>query len=82
MRVFLDFKCNACGTVDEHFVDNDTKEAPCHGCSGVATKVQSPIRANLDPISGAFPGATLAWERRREQKEKQERAHSSFDPNA
>lgn len=81
MRVLLDFKCSACGIIDEHFVDNDTKETPCHGCSGVATKVQAPIRSNLDPISGSFPGATIAWEKRREAKMKAERNHSSYNPS-
>jgi hypothetical protein len=32
-------------------------------------------RCQLEGITGAFPGAAMAWERKREQKMAQERKH-------
>lgn len=72
MRVLLDFRCED-GHVEELFVEASTQTAPCPNCGKLATKQISPIKTNLDPISGDFPGATMKWARQREEKIKQER---------
>lgn len=73
MKVLNDFKCNHCGYISEHFVDNSVKEEVCLSCQGVATKVQSPIRFSLEGTSGHFPTAADQWVKKRKQKIAQEK---------
>ena len=80
MRVLNDYRCTECGVVNEHFVENSVTEVACQDCGAIATKVQPVVRCNLDPISGSFPGATMSWEKQREQHMALERKHSSYNP--
>jgi putative FmdB family regulatory protein len=70
MKVF-DFQCEE-GHIHEAFVKTD-EDRPCPDCGGNSSKVISAPRVVLDPISGAFPGATMKWAKDRQQKIKQER---------
>ena len=81
MRVLNDFKCVDCGLTKEYFVDNERNAVECQDCQGLATKVQRPIRSSLDPISGDFPGATMSWEKQREDKMKAEQKDSGYTPS-
>ena len=71
-----DFVCPK-GHKEEYFVSPGTKTQPCIRCNAVAERVISAPRARLDPISGHFPGATMAWERKREEKMAQERKNKA-----
>lgn len=64
IRVF-DFVC-ANGHRTEMFVDQKTTGIACPVCSEPAGRVISAPRAQLEGITGAFPSAADAWERRRE----------------
>jgi hypothetical protein len=46
---------------------------PCPECGNDSSRIISAATVVLDPISGAFPGATMKWARDRQQKIKKER---------
>lgn len=71
IRVF-DFRC-AAGHVTEHFVDSDTRTVLCPECGETATRQVAAPRSQLEGITGAFPGAAAAWEKRRESHMKKEK---------
>jgi hypothetical protein len=75
IRVF-DFECPN-GHVDEYFVGPGTVSLKCAHCDETAKRIITAPRVNLDPISGHFPGATMSWERRREEKMAQERKNKA-----
>lgn len=65
-RVF-DFRCDV-GHVREVFVtDHEARIAPCPECGRPATRLIAAPRAKLEGITGAFPGAYDAWERKRNE---------------
>ena len=66
-RRMYDFKCKD-SHVTESFVDVETKEVQCSVCDGTATRILTPPRIYLDPISGDHPSATLKWARQRAEK--------------
>jgi hypothetical protein len=70
IRVF-DFRC-ANGHVVEHFVDAGTEEVQCH-CEAMGKRQIATPRAQLEGITGSFPGAAMQWEARRESHMKRER---------
>lgn len=70
LRVY-DFKCPL-GHVTEHFVEAEIEQVQCE-CECMADRMISAPRFDLDGCSGDFPTAADAWERKREQKMKQER---------
>jgi len=72
MRMLFDFKCPE-NHIAEHYVSSDVTEFLCSECGLTATRIISPVRAKLDPISGDFPGATIKWAKNREQQIKHER---------
>jgi hypothetical protein len=80
LRVF-DFRCPL-GHVTEHFVDAEIEEVQCH-CECVAVRQIAAPRAKLEGITGAFPGAAMAWEKRRESHMAKERKnieqHGTYD---
>jgi putative FmdB family regulatory protein len=86
VRVF-DFRCRRCDHVAEFFIDMATwregDDVPCPKCHGPAGRQIAAPRAQLEGITGAFPGAADAWERRRashmakEQKNLAE--HGTYD---
>jgi hypothetical protein len=73
MKVF-DFRCEE-GHVKEAFVRTGEEDQirPCAECGSNSSRIISAPTVVLDPISGAFPGATMKWARDRQQKIKQER---------
>lgn len=74
MIICIDVQCPS-GHTHEVFINNKVKttECPQEGCNEVAERIISPVRCNLDPCSGDFPGATIKWSKNREQKMAQER---------
>lgn len=71
---FFDFRC-ANGHVHEHMVDAGERTVECPSCGQPAQRMIAAPRCQLEGITGAFPGAAMAWERKREQKMAQERKH-------
>ena len=64
--ILFDFQCPD-GHVHEHLVDRDTRAIECTTCGKIANRIISPVRAYLEPFSGAFPTAADQWEKRRSQ---------------
>lgn len=63
-----DFRCEN-DHVSEHFVNHDEIAwLACPTCGALAQRIISAPRVKLDAISGDFPGATMSWEKRREEK--------------
>jgi hypothetical protein len=72
MKRMFEFRCVK-DHVTEKYIDDDIKVVQCPHCGNDASRIISAVRTALDPISGDFPGATMAWERNRQEKIKQER---------
>ena len=70
--LLFDFECSQ-GHVHEKLVTSDTQEVPCVTCGSPAKRLISPVRSNLDVVSGDFPGATMKWAKMREKQIKHER---------
>ena len=81
IRVF-DFRCPA-GHVNEMFVESDVHSMQCVTCGKIAQRMLAAPRAQLEGITGSFPGAAMAWEKRRESHMAKERKnmerHGSYD---
>ena len=76
MLVIFDFQCGK-GHIHEVMLDrslvtNDYKHN-CPECNGLSSKIISPVKSILDPISGSYPGATMKWAKDRQAKIKHER---------
>ena len=69
-RMF-EFAC-AEGHITERFVDTETRTTDCSVCGKLAERIISQPMVKLEGVSGAFPGAYHAWERKRTEKLKQE----------
>ena len=70
--MLYDFKCED-GHVTEQFVNSDERQSPCRECGKPATRELCAPTVHLDPISGDFPGATIAWDKKRQQRIKLEK---------
>lgn len=67
MRRMYEFKCED-NHISEALVDDTVRELSCRACGKSATRIVSGVRCNLEGITGAFPGAYDAWERKRSEK--------------
>lgn len=72
MRRIFDFQC-AKGHITEKYVDDAVKVIQCPHCANDASRLISSPRISLEGITGDFPGAAMAWEKRRESHIKYER---------
>ena len=75
MKLLRDFRCHACGLMQERFIDTEVNEVPC-GCGGVAIRIIGMPHVSLEGITGAFPGAHERWAKIREDKARQDRSKS------
>ena len=66
-RRMYDFECKD-SHITESFVDVETKEIQCSVCDGTATRILTPPRIYLDPVSGLYPSATSKWHKMRAEK--------------
>ncbi len=66
-RRIFDFECKN-SHITESFVDLDTKEVQCGECGEIATRILSPSRIYIDPISGDSQVATARWAKMRAEK--------------
>lgn len=65
------YRCTVCKHVS--FEDTDADKITCHKCGDpYAIRTIGAPGVKLDPISGDFPGATLAWERSHEKAARNE----------
>jgi hypothetical protein len=80
MRRMFEFVCED-GHISEALVDDTVRELACRACGKPATRIVSMVRSKLEGISGAFPSAYDAWERKRSEKLVQERKTSYSVPN-
>jgi hypothetical protein len=70
-RIF-EFVCED-GHISEHYIDAETRTTNCKKCDKLASRIISKPSVKLEGITGAFPGAYMQWERKRNEKMKQER---------
>lgn len=63
-----DYSCPTCGYAFEVFATEHDDLAPCPSCYGTAVRQLSAPRSQLEGTTGSFPGAALAWERKRDQQ--------------
>ena len=63
-RLF-DFRC-ANGHIHEELVPSDWRSVPCDQCNQPANRLIAAPHVQLEGITGAFPSAAAAWEKRRE----------------
>ena len=75
MRRMFEFVCEE-NHLSEALVDDTVRELTCWACGKQATRIVSVVRSQLEGITGAFPSAYDAWERKRSQKLAQERKTS------
>ena len=61
----------------EALVDTDCHVTPCKECGSEATRVISAPSMKLEGITGSFPSAYDAWERKHVEKLAQERKQNS-----
>ena len=64
-HLLFDFQC-ANGHIQEALVPSTFRFMPCNQCDLSAKRIISPVRAQLEGITGSFPGAAAKWEKRRE----------------
>ena len=79
MRRMFEFVCED-GHISEALVDDTVRELSCRACGKHSTRIVSMVRSKLEGISGAFPSAYDAWERKRSEKLVQERKTSYSIP--
>lgn len=63
MKKLFEFKCQECSNVFEEYTEYK-KESHCPLCNSLADKIISAPRVSLEGITGAFPGASWAWEKK------------------
>ena len=65
MRQILDVRCGSCGHIDEVFGRRDDAFR-CTVCSSESKRIISPVKCQLEGVSGDFPGASFKWKREHE----------------
>lgn len=66
MKKLFDFKCRSCKENFEEYTEYK-QVSTCPTCGSEADKLISTPRISLEGISGSFPGAALAWEKKHNQ---------------
>jgi len=61
MLILFDFKCDKCQHVEEKLVHHEVKIGNCSECHGKSLRMISPVRSQLEGISGHFPDAADKW---------------------
>ena len=70
MKLMLDFKCDYCHSIDEHYVDSSVYQFICE-CGGVSRRQISMPTVKLEGVTGSFPGAWHKWADKREKRAKE-----------
>lgn len=67
MKRYYEFKCGNCNLVFDEYCEY-TQTHDCPSCGATADKIISATRSKLEGITGSFPSASWAWEKRHETK--------------
>ena len=78
MKRLYTFKCSPCGNTYDELTEYTTTHI-CPLCGEVSHKVLTAPMFKLEGITGAYPTAYDAWERKRTQKLNEERKRSYSD---
>ena len=76
MGLLFDFRC-AAGHTHEALVKSKTRTVKCETCGKPAQRLIPAARCNLEGVTGSFPSAAIKWEKKREEKMRQERKHKA-----
>lgn len=63
MKRLYEFKCQGCKTTFEELIEY-TKVTICPNCNSNADKLISSPRIRLEGVSGSFPSAAAAWDKK------------------
>jgi hypothetical protein len=80
VRVY-DYRCPVCNNREERFVKNTDAVQYCRAhpvCrmeNTIMTRLTSAPRVQLEPFTGAFPGAADKWVKTRDKRMAEERKH-------
>jgi len=67
MRKIFDVRCSDCKHVQEEF-GYFADAFRCGECGGVSKRLISPVKCELEGVSGDFPGAAIKWARDRTKR--------------
>ena len=62
MRQILDVRCDSCSHVEEVFGRREDSFR-CGACGAPSKRIISPVKCQLEGVSGDFPGASFKWKR-------------------
>jgi len=65
MLKLYDYRCKETKEVFERLAYNEERILECK-CGSTSDRMISPIKCQLDPFSGHFPGATMKWAKHHE----------------
>jgi predicted nucleic acid-binding Zn ribbon protein len=66
VRVFNDYQCDECLTIDEHFLENGCNQTTCLVCGATARRILRPLSFRFKGHD--FPTNDDQWVKKREQK--------------
>lgn len=67
------------GHLFEKYIDTEIRSTECKECGNTANRIVSKPMVKLEGVTGDFPGAAMQWERKRNEKIKQEQKQSAAD---
>ena len=79
MRRIFEFLCSD-NHLSEAYIDDSGRKIQCKECGKEAIRIVSKPNMKLEGISGDYPTAYDAWERKRSEKLKEERKKSYAVP--
>lgn len=79
MRRIFEFLCED-NHLSEAYIDESERIIQCKYCSRLAHRIVSKTNMKLEGITGDYPTAYDAWERKRSEKLKEERKKSYAVP--
>jgi predicted nucleic acid-binding Zn ribbon protein len=75
MKKIFDFKCSSCLNEFEEYTEYK-QFCICSACGGEATKVIKTPTIKLEGITGSFPSAAWAWDKKHTQQLAKEKKQS------
>ena len=79
MKRMFDFQCS-CGNIEEKFISDAVFTVECSECGKESRRMIATPRINLEGITGDFPGAYAAWERKRKEALTVAQKRSYYNP--
>jgi hypothetical protein len=68
---YFEFVCEE-GHLTEKYIDSEIRQINCSVCDRLAQRIISKPQVRLEGVTGDFPGAAMQWERKRNERLKQE----------